>query len=249
MRLKQILDKKEKIVSIFFTAGYPKQGQIKQICIMLEKAGVNMIEIGIPSSDPLADGPIIQQSSTIALENMTTLNGIFEELATLRQDVSIPVLLMGYYNQILQFGIQTIVELANKIGLDGFIIPDAPNNGLFHEYCKKHGLANVKLICPTTSNERIKYLDELSSGFLYAVSSSSTTGNNGFASQQYLETLKYLGLKNKIITGFGIKDSKTFKEATKNTSGGIIGSAFVQLISELENINQQKFNTFVSQFK
>ncbi len=248
-RIEQILDKKEKVVSIFFTAGYPKQGAIKQTCAMLEKAGVDMIEIGIPSSDPLADGPVIQHASAVALGNKTTIAGIFDELSAIRKEVQIPILLMGYYNQVLQFGIEKIIDHVIKCGLDGFIIPDAPFEGKFAELCNKHGLANVKLICPTTSSARIQKLDELSSGFLYAVSSSATTGYEKKEEGNYLGNLRNLNLRNKVITGFGIKNKETFDKATKNTCGGIIGTAFVEFISQPQNMDQERISAFVSQFK
>ncbi len=248
-RLNKIFKTENKIISIFFTAGYPKLNLVKSLCELLEKSGVNMIEIGIPSSDPLADGPVIQHSSTIALENKMTMNILFKELNEIRKTVNIPILLMGYYNQVLQFGAEKFIDLSKQVGVDGFIIPDQQIDSDFQKLCNKNQLANVRMITPTTSMGRIKLIDENCTGFLYAVSSSSTTGNNQHEVSTYLEKLQQMNLQNKIITGFGIKDKISYDLATKNTNGGIIGSAFVNFIADDKNINQEKINEFVSQFK
>lgn len=239
----------KKIVSVFFTAGYPRLGLICQTCNMLEKAGVNMIEIGIPCSDPLADGPVIQESSLVALENGMTLEILFKELSELRKKVKIPILLMGYYNQVLQYGVKEFIRESKKCGVNGFIIPDQPVESVFGELCKQHTLANVRLVCPSTSNERIKMLDALSTGFLYVVSSSATTGGSAVNVPGYFARLKALGLKNKLITGFGIKDAASFESATEFTNGAIVGSAFVRFISVEENLDQEKIIEFVKSIK
>jgi tryptophan synthase alpha chain len=243
--IREVFETKKKLASVFFTAGFPRTGRMKELCVLLEKAGVDMIEIGIPCSDPLADGPIIQQSSMKALANGFTLEKMFVELHELRNEITVPVLLMGYYNQVLQYGAGEFVCEAKKCGVNGFIIPDQPLQSEFSELCVKNDLANVRLVCPTTSNERIKMLDELSSGFLYAVSSSATTGGNVFDNAGYFKKLGTLELKNKLIAGFGIKDAAGFKKATEFTNGGIIGSAFIEFISKDENLNQGKINEFV----
>ena len=238
-----------KKISIYFTANYPKPNKNLVLLNMLEQAGVDFIELGIPSSDPLADGPVIQQSSSKALSNGFSMLELFNELQPLKQHVSVPVYIMAYYNQILQYGITDFVKTIKQIGIKGIIVPDAPLVGELSKQCKKAKLHNVKMISPTTSVDRVLEIDRLSTGFLYAMSSSSTTGNAIVQPATYLQKINSLGLKNPIVTGFGICNQASFFEATRFSSGAIVGSAFIEFISKKENFNQSKINAFVQQFK
>lgn len=234
----------KKLLSIFFTAGFKPLNQTTGICLMLEKAGVDFIELGIPGSDPLADGPVIQESSTIALQNGFTLEKFFESIKDLKS-CKIPVFIMGYYNQVLQYGEEKFVRKAMECGIAGFIIPDQPIDSLFHQRCNQYDLANVRMICPTTPIERIKLMDEISTGFIYAVSTSSTTGNRNAKKENYLSALKNETIKNPLITGFGIRDKNSFTELTQDTNGGIVGTAFIQFLKKHETINQEIITEFV----
>ena len=209
----------------------------------LEENGVGMIELGMPYSDPLADGPVIQHSSTIALQNGMTIKKLFGQLKDFRKEISIPVLLMGYMNPILQYGFEKFCSNAASVGIDGLILPDLPEYEYETEYgaiIKKYGLDFVFLVTPETSEERVRKLDELSNGFLYAVSSSSTTGKekNMTDVKTYLQRLKDLKLKNPVIVGFGIKDKQTFETACKNANGAIIGTAYIRALEENNNIKE-----------
>jgi len=246
--------KTENILSVYFTAGYPKLESTEQILIQLEKSGVDLVEIGIPFSDPVADGPVIQESSQVALENGITLSLIFEQLKGIRNKVKIPLILMGYVNPILQYGIENFCNKAGEIGIDGVIIPDLPFNLYERKYKKlfeKNNLLNINLITPRTSSDRLKEIDKVSSGFMYMVSSSSTTGTkhaessvlNGFAAK-----IEELGLKTPRLIGFGISDKKTFDNACKFSSGAIIGTAFIKAISESQNMNESICN-FIKQIR
>jgi tryptophan synthase alpha chain len=228
----------KKILSIYFTAGYPELDDTASIIKSLASSGVDMIEIGLPFSDPLADGPTIQKSSTKALENGMTTELLFDQLVHIRKEVDIPLLIMGYFNPILQYGIEAFCRKCVETGIDGLIIPDLPVDVYQQEYSdvfKKHGLINVFLITPQTSDERIRYIDSISKGFIYMVSSASTTGAiNSFDQGQdaYFERINKLKLKTPQIVGFGISNHKTFVQATKYSSGAIIGSAFVKYLNE-----------------
>lgn len=259
-RINQALRKKEsgigganKMLSIYFTAGYPNTNDTVPIIKELEKSGVDMIEIGLPFSDPLADGPTIQASSTEALQNGMTTEKLFGQLATIREDVSIPLLIMGYFNPILQYGVEEFCQKCQEIGIDGLIIPDLPVD-VFHEEYKsvfeKYGLFNVFLITPQTSDERIQFIDSISNGFIYMVSSASTTGaRNEFDDSQmeYFQRINDLKLKTPQIVGFGISNHKTFAQATQFTSGAIIGSAFVKFIENNSVENIASFTTSILQ--
>ncbi len=233
-RINQKLQENGKLLSIYFTAGYPSLNDTVHIIQDLEKCGVDMIEIGLPFSDPLADGPTIQKSSTAALGNGMTTERLFEQLAGIRETVSIPLIVMGYFNPMLQYGVDAFCKKCHEIGIDGLIMPDLPLNVYRSEYeeiFKKYGLINVFLITPQTSEERIRIIDEASDGFIYMVSSASVTGSKeGFGNTQteYFERIATMNLKNPQIVGFGIKDADTFEAATKNAKGAIIGSAFIK---------------------
>ncbi|PKV52414.1 tryptophan synthase alpha chain [Aquimarina sp. MAR_2010_214] len=233
-RINTALEQDKKLLSIYFTAGYPSLNDTVKIIQDLEKSGVDMIEIGLPFSDPLADGPTIQESSTIALNNGMTTNILFEQLKDIRKSVNIPLIIMGYFNPMMQYGIEAFCAKCQEIGIDGLIIPDLPVNE-YHEHYQetfeKHGLINVFLITPQTSDERIRFIDSVSSGFIYMVSSASTTGAKntfGDVQQQYFNRIKALQLNNPQIVGFGISNAETFTQATTTTKGAIIGSAFIK---------------------
>lgn len=233
-RINQKLQENKKLISIYFTAGYPKLEDTVDIIKDLETNGVDMIEIGLPFSDPLADGPTIQASSTKALHNGMSTDKLFEQLSGIRQSVSIPLLIMGYFNPILQYGVEAFCAKCQDIGIDGLIIPDLPVDVYHEEYqhiFEAHGLINVFLITPQTSEERIRYIDSVSDGFIYMVSSASTTGaKTGFGEQQahYFNRVANMNLKNPQIVGFGISNYKTFQQATVYAKGAIVGSAFIK---------------------
>ena len=227
----------KKLLSIYFTAGYPELSDTVKIIQDLEKNGVDMLEIGLPFSDPLADGPTIQASSTQALKNGMTSQLLFEQIKDIRQSVSIPLIIMGYFNPMLQYGVEAFCKKCQDIGIDGLIIPDLPVDVYHNEYkaiFEKYGLINVLLITPQTSDERIRYIDSVSDGFIYMVSSASTTGAKvGFGDTQteYFKRIANMNLKNPQIVGFGISNNDTFTQATKYANGAIIGSAFVKHVT------------------
>ena len=237
-RIQEKLKQNKKLLSIYFTAGYPKFDDTVEILQQLEKNGVDMVEIGLPFSDPLADGPTIQESSQTALKNEMSTERLFEQLKDVRQTVSIPLIIMGYFNPILQFGVEEFCKKCQEVGIDGLIIPDLPLSEYQEHYVevfKKYGLFNIFLITPQTSEARIREIDNASEGFIYMVSSASVTGStDGFGEKQekYFERIASMKLQNPLIVGFGIQDSKTFKQATSHTNGAIIGSAFIKMLSE-----------------
>lgn len=233
-RIKSKLQEDKKLLSIYFTAGYPSLNDTVQIIQDLEKNGVDMIEIGLPFSDPLADGPTIQESSTHALKNGMTTELLFDQLKDIRKSVSIPLIIMGYFNPMLQYSVEAFCKKCHEIGIDGLIMPDLPLDVYQSDYeaiFKKYGLLNIFLITPQTSDQRIHQIDKASDGFIYMVSSASVTGSkSGFGQEQenYFERVAAMNLKNTQIVGFGIKDAETFKQATKTAKGAIIGSAFIK---------------------
>ena len=248
-RINKHLATDKKLLSIYFTAGFPQLNDTVSIIRNLEKSGVDMIEIGLPFSDPLADGPTIQESSTQALKNGMTTTLLFEQLKDIRETVSIPLLIMGYFNPMLQYGVEAFCKKCYEIGIDGLIIPDLPVDVYHEEYKEifdKYGLVNVFLITPQTSKERIGYIDSISNGFIYMVSSASTTGaKSGFGETQesYFKKIADMNLENPQIVGFGISNNDTFRQATKYASGAIIGSAFIK---HLDKHGAQKINEFVT---
>ena len=241
-RINQKLQEDKKLLSIYFTAGYPNLDDTASIIQNLEKNGVDMIEIGLPFSDPLADGPTIQASSTQALKNGMTSEILFNQLKDIRKSVNIPLIIMGYFNPMLQYGVEAFCAKCHEIGIDGLIIPDLPVDVYHDDYkstFEKYGLINVFLITPQTSDERIRYIDSISNGFIYMVSSASTTGaQSGFGDEQttYFERIAKMNLKNPQVVGFGISNNKTFTQATKYAKGAIIGSAFVKHVTN-EGVN------------
>jgi tryptophan synthase alpha chain len=233
--------KTQNILNVYCTAGYPQLDSTVPVMKALQANGADIIELGMPYSDPLADGTVIQQSNMIALANGITIGKLFEQLKDVRSEISIPVVLMGYMNPVLQYGFEKFCADAAAVGVDGLILPDLPQYEFETEYgaiIKKYQLDFIFLITPETSTERIRQIDALSSGFIYAVSSSSTTGNNKAIQDQegYFKRLNEMKLKNPILVGFGIKDRQTFLAACQHTRGAIIGSAFVKALEQSTDV-------------
>jgi len=240
-RIKKLFDKKKQdILSIYFTAGFPALEDTIPVLHALQEAGADMIELGVPYSDPLADGPVIQRSGSRALANGMSIATLFEQLKEFRNEIHIPVLLMGYMNPVMQYGFDRFCQEAATLGIDGLILPDLPEYEFETEYgpiIRQYGLDFTFLVTPETSEDRIKKLDKLSTGFLYAVSSSSTTGSDKDMSvvRQYLQRLKNMNLKNPVLVGFGIRDRQSFEEACEQANGAIIGTAFIKALENSTN--------------
>lgn len=237
-RINQKLREDKKLLSIYFSAGYPQLNDTVEIIEKLQNNGVDMIEIGLPFSDPLADGPTIQESSTRALKNGMTSDVLFDQLKPIRKTVHIPLVVMGYFNPILQYGVEKFCEKCAEVGIDGLIIPDLPVD-VFHDHYEEifstYGLINVFLITPQTGEERIRFIDKISKGFIYMVSSASTTGAKtsfGNLQNDYFKRIDSMKLKTPQIVGFGISNKETFAQATAFAKGAIIGSAFVKNLTE-----------------
>ncbi|WP_113924496.1 tryptophan synthase subunit alpha [Cognataquiflexum aquatile] len=234
--------KKERVLSIYFTAGFPKLEDTLTIMQAIESAGANIIEVGVPYSDPIADGPTIQDSNQIALDNGMSLKRLFEQLQDMRQTVSLPVVLMGYLNPIIQYGMEAFCKKCQEIGVDGLILPDLPMQQYldeFKEVFDKYDLRNTFLISPQTSEKRIREIDTHSNGFIYMVSAHSITGaRTGISEEQiaYFQRVEAMNLKNPRLIGFGISDSETFTTASKYGNGAIIGSAFIKKIKESQDL-------------
>lgn len=254
-RIEELFKRKsQRILNVYFTAGYPQLNDMSGIMEELERSGADLIEIGIPFSDPIADGPTIQESNAIALANGMTLKLLLEQLEGIRSKVNIPIILMGYINPIVQYGIEAFCQKCEEVGVDGLILPDLP----MFEYLEvhkplfeKHGLFNIFLITPQTSESRIREIDENSNGFIYMVSSASTTGaKTGISNEQeaYFERVNTMNLKNPTLIGFGISNKETFNKACKNANGAIIGSAFVKAISQ-EGEMTKNINEFIQAVK
>lgn len=244
-------EKKERVLSVYFTAGYPELDDTKTIIQELVKNGVDLIEVGMPFSDPVADGPVIQQSSLVALNNGMSVKKLFEQLQDIRQSVDIPLILMGYLNPVLQYGIEAFCQKCNEIGIDGLILPDLPLSVYeddFKAIFEANNLHNIFLITPQTSDERLKQIDEISTGFIYMVSSNATTGAKTSVTEfqrQYFERIKSMNLKNPRVIGFGISNAETFANACQYASGAIIGSAFVKALEGSESL-AQKISGFIN---
>ncbi len=255
-RIEKLFSKKNNdILNVYCTAGYPKLDSILEVLNALQQHGADMVEIGIPYSDPLADGPVIQQSNTVALKNGMTIQKLFQQLLVLKRIESplrdggfhLPLLLMGYLNPVMQYGFKKFCADAKEAGVDGRILPDLPIYEFENEYSqilKEYDLNFVFLITPETSIKRIKKIDLLSNGFIYAVSSSSTTGRNTDMQfqQKYFKKLQELNLRNPVLVGFGIKDNQTFKIACENTNGAIIGTAYIKALENTDDINASTKN-------
>lgn len=231
-------NKTNNLLSIYYTAGYPELNSTLIIAEALEKSGADFLEIGFPYSDPVADGPTIQHSSEKALESGMTLNVLFEQLKNLRRIVDIPVLLMGYVNPIVQYGVEKFCKKAAEVGVDGVIVPDLPMyeyETMYSQYFTNNNLSNIFLITPQTTEDRIRKIDELSNSFIYLLSSSSITGGSLNVSaniEDYYKRIKAMQLKNPTIIGFGISKKANFNKACEYANGAIVGSAFVKLLAE-----------------
>ncbi len=229
-----------KKLNIYFTAGIPTLEDTGKVAKLIQESGADLMEIGIPYSDPVADGPVIQDAHLLALKNGMTISKLFEQLAEIKDSVMIPKILMGYINPVLQFGFENFCKKCHEVGVSGLIIPDLPPFEFENKYqniIKKYSLNFTFLVTPETSDQRILFLDSLSSGFLYAVSSSSTTGkeNVTLKNEEYLDRLSKLNLKNPVFIGFGIKDRNDFESVTEKAAGGIIGTAFVSILLKNNN--------------
>lgn len=238
-RLQQLFnDKKENLLNVYFTAGFPQLEDTTRILSLLEKSGADLVEIGMPYSDPMADGPVIQESNGVALANGMSIKKLFAQLEGIREKVSVPILLMGYLNPVMQYGIENFLKKAAEVGVDGIIVPDLPMQEYEDEYqllFEKYGLSNVFLVTPQTSAERLKKVDSLTNGFIYVVSTNSTTGNETKkedTTTTYFERIKAAGLKNPTLIGFNIKDNVSFTNACKYANGAIIGSAFIKVLEK-----------------
>ena len=224
-----------KKLNIYFTAGIPQLEDTADIIQLIQDSGADMIEIGMPYSDPVADGPVIQKAHELALQNGMTIEKLFAQLKTIKDKIRIPVILMGYINPVLSFGFERFCEECSESGVSGLILPDLPPIEFeknYQQILKKYNLDFTFLVTPETPDERIQYLDSLSSGFLYAVSSSSTTGNENavLKNDNYLSRLSGLPLKNPVMIGFGIRSKEDFENVTEKAAGGIIGTAFVNIL-------------------
>ncbi len=242
-RIKELFKKKKKnILSVFYTAGFPTLQSTARIAEALETAGADIIEIGVPYSDPIADGPTIQDSNKVALRNGITLALIIDQVKELRKSVNLPVILMGYVNPVMQYGVEKFAKDASGAGVDGVILPDLPMDAYLAEYKKlfdQLNISNTFLISPTTSEERIRKVDAETDGFIYAVSASSITGAKGaFEPEQlaYFKKLRDLKLKNPYLIGFGISNHATFSTASSYGAGAIVGSAFIHMLQQSKNI-------------
>jgi tryptophan synthase alpha chain len=234
--------KNSRVLNVYCTAGYPYLDSTLPIMKAIQENGADIIELGMPYSDPLADGPVIQQSGSIALQNGMTIATLFQQLGEMKNNISIPVILMGYMNPVLQYGFERFCADAAAVGVSGLILPDLPEYEFETEYgavIKKYYLDFIFLVTPETSEARIRKLDQLSSGFLYAVSSSSTTGSNKNMADvsAYLGKLKSLHLNNPILVGFGIKDKESFDAACEHSNGAIIGTAFIKSLENSTDVS------------
>lgn len=247
-KIEKVFAKKGKeILNVYFTAGYPNLEDTVRTILTLEQAGVDLIEVGMPYSDPLADGPTIQQSSQQALANGMTLALLFEQLASVRHQSDVPLILMGYFNQVMQFGVENFLQRCQMAGIDALILPDLPIDVYETEYqslFQQYDQAIIFLITPQTSEARIRKIDELSRGFIYMVSNSSITGAKAGISQQqlaYFNRINSMQLKNPRLIGFGISNHRTFTTACQYASGAIIGSAFINTLAKADNIEKAIF--------
>lgn len=237
-RLSNVFEVKQKnVLSVYCTAGYPQLHSTIEVMKALQDSGADIIELGMPYSDPLADGPVIQHSSSIALANGMTIERLFEQLKNMRPAIHLPVVLMGYLNPVLQFGMENFCAAAKAVGVDAVILPDLPMHEFgtqYKELFEKYGLDLIFLVTPETSKERIRKIDECSGGFIYAVSSSSTTGNSKPVEEQeaYFKKIQDMQLKNPVLVGFGINNKQSFQAACRFTNGAIIGSAYIRALEK-----------------
>ena len=246
-RINQTLNQDKKLLSIYFTAGFPQLGDTVPILEQLQEADVDMIELGLPFSDPLADGPTIQESSTQALRNGMTTDKLFTQLEGIRDRIHVPMIVMGYFNPIMQYGVERFCKRCQEVGIDGLIIPDLPADVYHEQYqslFQQYGLLNMFLITPQTPEERIRYIDQVSEGFIYMVSSAATTGAQGSfgdTQQHYFQRIADMKLQSKLLVGFGISNSETYQAAVAHSQGAIIGSAFIKHLEANGNQSVQEF--------
>ena len=247
-------DKEEKILSIYFTAGFPKLDDTRPIMKALEEAGADIIEIGVPYSDPVADGPTIQESNKVALDNGMSLKKLFSQLEDMRKEINIPVILMGYLNPMMQYGMEAFCKKCQEVGVDGIIVPDLPMQQYLDEYKEmfdRYDLRNTFLISPQTSERRIREIDEYSDGFIYMVSSHSITGaKSGITDAQvdYFQSVKAMELKSPRLIGFGISDRNSFLTASSYSHGAIIGSAFIKVLQQANDL-EKDIKTYIRGIK
>jgi len=254
-RIERLFEEKDgNILSVYFTAGFPKLHDTVKIMEALQRSGADIIEVGIPFSDPVADGPTIQESNKTALENGISLALIFEQLHEIRSQVDIPIILMGYINPVLQYGLEAFCKKCEEVGVDGLILPDLPMQEYLDDYKSRfdaHGLLNIFLITPQTSGERIRQIDANSRGFIYMVSSASTTGVKSSISEgqvEYFERVNEMKLKNPTLIGFGISNKATFDQACKYAYGAIIGSAFINVLRDAKDL-EPDISSFIESVK
>lgn len=251
-RINQTLNQDKKLLSIYFTAGFPQLEDTVSVLKQLQEAGVDMIELGLPFSDPLADGPTIQESSTQALRNGMTTDKLFTQLESIRESIHVPLVVMGYFNPMMQYGVERFCKRCQEVGIDGLIIPDLPADVYHEQYqslFQKYGLLNMFLITPQTPDERIRYIDQVSEGFIYMVSSAATTGAQGSfgnEQEQYFKRIESMKLKSKLLVGFGISNAETYQAAVAHSQGAIIGSAFIK---HLEANGSQSVRQFVESIR
>ncbi|MDR0428295.1 MAG: tryptophan synthase subunit alpha [Dysgonamonadaceae bacterium] len=237
-------EKQKEILSIYFTAGFPQLNDTTEIISELQSAGIDLVEVGIPFSDPMADGPAIQESSATALRNGMNLKTLFSQLAAVKDKVKIPLIMMGYLNPIMQYGFEKFCMDCQNTGISGMIIPDLPFNDYLKDYktvTEKYNLKMIMLVTPETSEERVRLIDENTDGFIYLVSSASTTGEQKSfddKKQNYFRKINQMRLKNPCLIGFGISNKATLQSAFDNASGAIIGSKFIRLLSEKKNMKE-----------
>ncbi|SIO18274.1 tryptophan synthase subunit alpha [Algoriphagus halophilus] len=235
---------KDRVLSIYFTAGFPKLEDTLPIMEAIQEGGADIIEIGVPYSDPVADGPTIQESNMVALENGISMKKLFTQLEGFRNKIQLPVVLMGYLNPIMQYGMEAFCKKCQEVGIDGLILPDLPMQQYLDEYkelFEQYGLVNTFLISPQTSEARIREIDEHSNGFIYMVSSHSITGAKAGISEEqiaYFKRVKAMELQNPRLIGFGISDSETFSKASEYSNGAIIGSAFIKVLKNSKDLKQ-----------
>jgi len=251
-RIQSVLEQDRKLLSIYFTAGFPNLNDTVSILTQLQDNGVDMIELGLPFSDPLADGPTIQESSTQALKNGMTTDILFEQLKDVRKHIHVPLIVMGYFNPMMQYGVERFCQKCQEVGIDGLIIPDLPVD-VYHEQYQKlfqqYGLLNMFLITPQTPEERIRYIDSVSEGFIYMVSSAATTGAQssfGDTQTEYFKRIGAMNLNAKLLVGFGISNATTYQAASANSKGAIIGSAFIK---HLEANGADSVASFIKQIR
>ena len=253
-RTGEYIQGKADVLSIYFTAEYPQKGTTQEVILSLQDAGVDLIEVGIPFSDPLADGPVIQKSSQQALKNGFTLDGLFEDLKAIQADVTIPLVLMGYFNTALAYGMERFLAACKNVGVDTVILPDLPlaiYKKSYTDFFAAYGVSPVFLITPQTSNERIRQIDDLSNAFIYVVADNSITGGSGgFSTEQlhYFERIQARQLSVPLIIGFGISSHNTYRKACEYAQGAIIGTAFIKALADSTNI-KQTISTFIQSIK